>query len=508
MDILQYLLELLKVHRLIGVNGLGTFVKKKTPGRYDTTSHSFVPPSYTIDFDSDLLENGLLQNHIQEKRGISEGAAHYFIDQFVDSLKQELSQSDKVYLEGLGTLTNENGSYVFTAADNVNLGFDFFALPNLVIPEQSLEVSSQEELHSDTENSTPINPTDEELAEPAIATPDNESEALPTQSQYEALPPTEEELFETEAIAQVEVEQSQLTDNDDEASSTQETVEQESSPETEHVSNLEEAISAVDEKEPIIEVQATAETLLEEKNVIQPTLQPESHSASTQTVLSTPAENKEFEIQSTLHNWDFGDKLEPKVNFEEEAIDGTDDQEHEEQVKRGMPLYQKISLFLLVVAMLLAAAYYFEPQVFENFGRKKSTDNEKMVIPVTPPVLKDQTDSLSFADSIMQHAQKAGLEVEPAKDTLKISSSTKKIEEIVTYEIIAAAFAKESEAQEYISYMKKKGFEAKVANMPGKLFKKISIASYNNLDSAQSNLTRLRKQFKNDKIYIQKVKNN
>ena len=108
----------------------------------------------------------------------------------------------------------------------------------------------------------------------------------------------------------------------------------------------------------------------------------------------------------------------------------------------------------------------------------------------------------------METAEKVGLDVKPAKDTLKVTTTKTEAKPAITYDIIAAAFAKQSEVDEYIAYMKSRGFDAKIANMPGKIYKKISIASYNNIDSAEKNVVKFRKQLKNTKIYVQKIKNN
>ncbi|WP_432711945.1 hypothetical protein, partial [Pedobacter sp.] len=51
MDILSYLAEVIQANKEVGVPELGTFSKKKLPGRYDAALHSFLPPSLQLAFE-------------------------------------------------------------------------------------------------------------------------------------------------------------------------------------------------------------------------------------------------------------------------------------------------------------------------------------------------------------------------------------------------------------------------------------------------------------------------
>ncbi|WP_448635674.1 HU domain-containing protein [Pedobacter panaciterrae] len=67
MDILSYLTELIKTRKEVGISGLGTFYKKKSPGRYDVETHSFLPPSYTLAFAEENRESQSLIAYISKK---------------------------------------------------------------------------------------------------------------------------------------------------------------------------------------------------------------------------------------------------------------------------------------------------------------------------------------------------------------------------------------------------------------------------------------------------------
>ena len=57
MDIVSYLLELIETRKNVGINAFGTLYKKKTPGRYDSETHSFLPPKYEIAFTNEIKES-------------------------------------------------------------------------------------------------------------------------------------------------------------------------------------------------------------------------------------------------------------------------------------------------------------------------------------------------------------------------------------------------------------------------------------------------------------------
>ena len=64
MDILLYLSELLETRKTVGIVGLGTLYKKKSPGKYDAEKHAFIPPSYSLAFSSEIKEQEELANFI------------------------------------------------------------------------------------------------------------------------------------------------------------------------------------------------------------------------------------------------------------------------------------------------------------------------------------------------------------------------------------------------------------------------------------------------------------
>lgn len=538
MDILQYLIELLKTRKQIGIEGLGTLYKKKTPGRYDAETHSFLPPSYTLEFTSDVLEQTNLAQYIQNKRGISEDSAKYFISQFVSEIHNGLQQGEYT-LENLGILNKVNDQLSFTPSQNINTGFDFFALPPVTAELPKVDTSVQEKEETTEQQEVAEEPQIEQVQVPEfeqevgrvnqsveeeVAVEEEHSERVVEEEvsenkEVESQPETaEEEVFEEIAEVSVADTNEELLDHTSE--NDQEESQPEAAVETKEVEEeVFEEISEVTQETTSVEAKPEqrkeqndtwdfdGENVVSEEDVQEP------EKSEEETVEHEESPNKaaeDFTLTSTTHDWSFDSVRNEKIK-EEHILENEFDQHelaNDSEEERKMPFYQKLLIGLAILLTVLAIAYVAKPELFEDFSRNTTNPDQKIAVPIERSNLKTQQDSLDFADSIMETAEKVGLDVKPAKDTLKVTTTKTEAKPAITYDIIAAAFAKQSEVDEYINYMKSRGFDAKIANMPGKIYKKISIASYNNIDSAEKNVVKFRKQLKNTKIYVQKIKNN
>lgn len=131
MDIVAYLLELIETRKIVGINALGTLYKKKIPGRYDSDTHSFLPPKYEIAFTTEIKEDQELVNFISEKRGISIESANYYITEFVENIHAQLSDHQQANFSPLGELKLINDQIVFESSKVMEIGFDFYGLPSV-----------------------------------------------------------------------------------------------------------------------------------------------------------------------------------------------------------------------------------------------------------------------------------------------------------------------------------------------------------------------------------------
>ena len=131
MDILSYLNALIKTRKAVGLPGLGSFYKKKSPGRYDADSHSFLPPSYVLEYTTEIKEYSLLRDFISKTAQIDPDTAVYYIDRFTTEIRQKLDIGEDVKLSEIGTLKKGPDGYIFIPDNRSNMGFDFYGMPGL-----------------------------------------------------------------------------------------------------------------------------------------------------------------------------------------------------------------------------------------------------------------------------------------------------------------------------------------------------------------------------------------
>lgn len=568
MDILQYLIELLKIHKEIGIEGLGTLYKKKIPGRYDTQNHQFLPPSHILEFTEELVENNHLSQYIQHKRGISKESAKYFIATFVNEIKNSLQKTAEYQLENIGTLKLMDAKLHFTPVQDINIGFDFFALPTVQAAplSQTVEPEEMEEVaQATTEEQETIPETEQEATSTKEPTEEKTTEIDTNLSSEPEIPEEEDNTAsekETDPRADIETvtpdsKSTETPDAQSERTTSSEQTEPESIdhsitdpavgietviPDAENIEITEEDQSthSKEEDEPKESaIQATTSIIedekdtwnFENKNVVsqediqnqtgqlESLLEETNHQtndgASSTNTSNSASDQDNIKLTATTRDWNFdtADIAPEKPLAPDSNLIGEFDETTEQPVaetteeKATLPFYLKFIIGLLILAGILVAIYFINPQLFNSFNKSNVNPDQKIAIPVESTPLKTQADSLSFADSIMKNAEEAGLIIEPAKDTLKMTTNITPVTPSVTYDIIVASFAKTSKAEEFISLMKKKGFDAKISTMPGKR-KNISIATYNHIDSAQKYVIKFRKQFNNPNIYPQPIKNN
>lgn len=557
MDMLAYLTELIKTRKEVGIPGLGTIYKKKSPGRYDAETHSFLPPSYVLDFSPELREQALLIAHICKKRNISPDAATYYVDQFSDEIKKQLEEHKEASFYPLGTLYGSPDTLSFKPVNDQNFGFDFYGLPPVkeaadvvAEPEEVLPYSAEpviadlqreEEaptedpgLHQVAEEQLELENSNADLREEEIASP-NPAEQQALSERVDEAATTEAASTEVPAIEEIipaQEEEQQPVAHHEETHA--EAAEAEKMPEAEisaeeapteelpvgEVYEVEEEIQplAVADEQTVYE--EIAEVELPKKPVEQPVIE---------TVVPTSINDAYAQANRAVFEPRPAPVQERPIEREQLTETGFYNSDGEYSDKAKTPVYLKILIALLLILIGLAAAYFIRPDLFDPILKRGQTST---VLPVEPgPGVQDAkltADSLAKADSLKRSSEK----VAPIKDTTKKDSSaiTKPaaakpvvpkpetaipatatttsttppaVETGTTYEVIGSSVTSQKEAERFIANMKALGITAKaIPPTNGRKIIKLSIGSFKDYNTAHQERPKLEKKLGIKDTYI------
>ena len=478
MDILLYLTELLQTRKMVGIVGLGTLYKKKSPGKYDTSQHAFIPPSYSLAFTTELKEQEELASFISQRRNISIESSNYFIGEFAEQIQAKLHDHQEADLEPIGKLKLVDNEIVFEAEAESSFGFEFYGLPTLAELEQAApaetavktEELAQIEEENRLEEENPGYETTDQLEEEIVAVAGEESEdseAAVRETEESPVDAESDEQAVHEEIAEVEV---PAADQDAEEGAVQ--VENDEQPIHEEIAELA-PIAPVDK-----EAEDTAET--------------EEQAGQAAAVHETAQEPLTIYEAPKIETAEVADR---QAEEEVPAAQHTQVYTEEEEPKKGMPFFMKILIILLVIVALGAIAYFINPAFFNQYLKKNFEGAHDQNVPsasidtlknhVAPP----QADSLDKNNALVTLAKDSAI-VEPR---------------VITYEVIISAEDSDKKAQVTIERVAKKGIRAKIADMPGRL-RKISAGTYTDYNLAKKQCDSLRKVFNNPEIYVQTIK--
>jgi len=542
MDMLAYLTELIKTRKEVGIPGLGTIYKKKSPGRYDAETHSFLPPSYVLDFSSEVREQTLLIAHICKKRNISPDAATYYVDQFSDEIKKQLEEHEEASLYPLGTLYGSPETLSFKPVNDQNFGFDFYGLPpvkeeaELVAePEEILPYSTEpvitdlqpeEELFNEegninqvTEEQLELENSNADLREEEI-TSLNPAEQQELSERVDEVVTTEAPPIEIPAVEEIpaqEEEQQPILPVAHPEETHAEAAETEEVPKTEIPAEEIQPLAIADDQ-PVYEEIAEVEP--PKKPVEQPVIE---------TVVPTTINDAYAQSNRAVFEPRPTPVLEQPVEREQITETGFYSSDGEYSDKAKTPVYLKILIALLLILIGLAAAYFIRPDLFDPILKRGETP---AVLPAEPgPGVQDAkltADSLAKADSLKRNSEK----VLPVKDTTKKDSSaiTKPaaakpvvpkpettipvapattattppaVETGTTYEVIGSSVTSQKEAERFIANMKSLGITAKaIPPTNGRKIIKLSIGSFKDYNTAHQERPKLEKKLGIKDTYI------
>ena len=500
MDILSYLLELLQQRKDVGVTDLGTFYKKKSPGRYDKETQSFLPPSYALVFTSELKENEALADFIAGKRNISTDSAHYYIAQFVEDIQQKLETEHEVELENLGRLFfTEHAGLSFEPVTNVNYGSEFYGLPQVsetIAEEQKSGVveNTEEDVYDEIAEAprTPVVSENKEVAQPVIENIELDEVQDDLRNTLQNVDRNKEEV-----ISAPEFIKEQHEEHPDRSGHTPESEDKlaDSTSAPEFIKEQHEEhphrFGHTPESEVLaheINQEIAAEKIDEPKKYIQ---------LGDESIVDEPViEAPEFiKAQHAEHPNRFGHDPIP-----------------EESIPDPKPVWPKVVTAVFLLLIIGAIAYYTKP---EWFNRQQPVINQPVKTIDTPKVAVDSVkikqDSVAKTDSILK-ANQVAAKTDTLKKTKISTPAVTTTPQVADHSpsrfyVIAISYKTEARALEYIAKMKKIGLDAEIVKMEGTR-KKVSIANFSTKEEAEKQKDILQKKLNGKGFYIKQLKIN
>lgn len=130
---IEHISNLLSEHDCVILPGLGGIVTQYEPARKDLSSGLIYPPSKSLAFNAALQKNdGLLQNHIAQQKGISFREANNEVEYFVNEVKNSLKSKNTYVMNGIGRFVMSEDQLIqfFPSGEN-NFNLASYGLPQL-----------------------------------------------------------------------------------------------------------------------------------------------------------------------------------------------------------------------------------------------------------------------------------------------------------------------------------------------------------------------------------------
>jgi hypothetical protein len=125
MDVGYFISELLAQHGDVSVPGLGYFARTRINGHYNEKEGKLYPPSYSVQFDPQAIEDETLAQYIVDQKNISLASSKYFTEKFINNIKLQ-AQSAETELGNLGWFYTEGSQLFFRPNTGLSTDPDFF----------------------------------------------------------------------------------------------------------------------------------------------------------------------------------------------------------------------------------------------------------------------------------------------------------------------------------------------------------------------------------------------
>lgn len=133
MDLAVYIGELLRQQGKLSIPGLGVFSQVRKDGYYTDDRSLFYPPHYETSFEETAAEDSTLAAYISAKKRISVASANYFVEKYINNIKQQAAATD-VALDQLGWIRLNNNRLNFKANPAATTyEEEYFGLPALSV---------------------------------------------------------------------------------------------------------------------------------------------------------------------------------------------------------------------------------------------------------------------------------------------------------------------------------------------------------------------------------------
>jgi cell division septation protein DedD len=125
MDVGYFISELLAQHGDVSVPGLGYFARTRINGHYNEKEGKLYPPSYSVQFDPQTIEDETLAQYIVDKKNISLASSKYFTEKFINNIKLQ-AQTAETALGDLGWFYTDDSQLYFRPNTGLSTDPDFF----------------------------------------------------------------------------------------------------------------------------------------------------------------------------------------------------------------------------------------------------------------------------------------------------------------------------------------------------------------------------------------------
>lgn len=124
-NMLQLLYKYLILHHKVSIPTIGVFDIRRTPAAFDFSNQVFVAPSFQVGFtEAVAADDKKLYSFIAREQQVDEAKAAELVSRFTQQVKQQLDDSRKAELAGLGVLSKSlSGELRFEAVTLTNAYF-------------------------------------------------------------------------------------------------------------------------------------------------------------------------------------------------------------------------------------------------------------------------------------------------------------------------------------------------------------------------------------------------